>query len=66
MICKECEKTCLCATCVYNPHYAVNTPKPCFGADCDICKGEVGCYLCNKYLSLEDLNKKVKEMENDD
>ena len=64
MICKGCEKICLCATCVYNPHYAVNTPKPCFNADCDICKGDEETFFCSGYLNLEELNKKVKEMEN--
>lgn len=64
MICKECENTCLCATCVYNPQYAVNTPKPCLCTDCDICHREAKCYFCDGYMSLEDLDKKVKEMEN--
>lgn len=44
MIHKECKKYCMCATCVYNPHYAVNTPKPCIGADCDIYHGEAECF----------------------
>ena len=64
MIYKGCEKICMCATCVYNPHYAVNTPKPCIGADCDICRGEAECSFCSGYLNLEELNKRVKEVEN--
>ena len=61
MIHKECKKYCMCATCVYNPYYAVNTPKPCIGADCDICDGDGATCFCNKYLSLEELNKRVEK-----
>lgn len=63
MICNGCNKTCPCATCVYNPYYAVNTPNPCIGADCDICDGnEIICF-CSGHLSLDELNKKVEEMK---
>ena len=46
MICEKCKEYCLCATCVYNPYYAVNTPKPCIGADCDICIGDGETIFC--------------------
>ena len=36
-------KGCMCADCVYNPHYAVNTPKPCIMADCDLCETAEHC-----------------------
>ena len=62
MACKNCEKYCLCATCVRNAHYAVNTPHPCEWADCDICIGDGYTFFCNQYLSLEELNKRVAEM----
>ena len=63
MICEKCKEYCLCATCVYNPYYAVNTPKPCIGADCDICIGDGETIFCNRHMNLEGLNKKVKEMK---
>ena len=63
MICERCEKICLCAMCVYNPYYAINTPKPCIGADCDICNGEAECCFCSGYMNLEELNKKVEAMK---
>ena len=51
MICDKCVKKCMCATCVRNPYYVVNTPHPCIGADCDICDGgEEHVYMCNQYL----------------
>jgi len=64
MICDKCVKKCMCATCVRNPYYVVNTPHPCIGADCDICDGgEEHVYMCNQYLSLEELNERVAEMQ---
>lgn len=53
-------KGCLCATCVLNPNYAVNTPKPCIGADCDICEnGDMSCVACNQHLTIEEVNRRI-------
>lgn len=61
-MCKNCHKCCLCATCVRNKEYAVNTPNPCFFADCDICKyHDMATTFCNQYLTIDDLNDRIKE-----
>lgn len=60
MINNECRKYCVCATCVYNPHYCVNTPQPCFSADCDICDCDMEVAFCSGYLSIEEVNEKLK------
>ena len=55
-------KGCACADCVRNPHYAINTPKPCIGADCDICEGgDMACWGCNQHLTLDEVNKMIAE-----
>ena len=57
MICENCNKYCLCATCVRNKEYAINTPNPCFGADCDICHGhDMKVIFCNQHLTIKDLD----------
>lgn len=64
MISPKCKEICMCANCVLNPFYAINTPKPCSCADCDICaeEGETfECWGCSGHLTLEDLNKKIAE-----
>lgn len=57
MICENCNKCCLCADCVRNKNYAVNTPNPCFCADCDICEyHDMATTFCNKYLTIKELD----------
>ena len=57
MICENCNKCCLCATYVRNKEYTVNTPNPCFGADCDICQGhDMKVIFCNQHLTIKDLD----------
>lgn len=56
---------CLCADCVYNPHYAVNTPKPCIMADCDLCEtaehcDEIFCYFCSGHLTIDEVNARIE------
>lgn len=64
MICENCNKCCLCATCVRNKEYAVNTPNPCFGADCDICQGhDMKVIFCNQHLTIKDLNAIIDSRE---
>lgn len=64
MICENCNKCCLCATCVRNKEYAVNTPNPCFGADCDICHGhDMKVIFCNQHLTIKDLNAIIDSRE---
>lgn len=63
MICEECKKYCKCATCVYNPYYATNTPRPCFSADCDICDGDAETIFCNHHLTIEEVNKMIERGE---
>lgn len=63
MICNKCKRHCMCADCVKNPFYAVNTPNPCIGADCDICNHDMEVMACNHHLTLEELNKRVEEMK---
>lgn len=65
MICKECKKYCLCATCVYNPYYAVNTPRPCICADCDICDCDAETTFCNHHLTIEEVNARIEKGEID-
>lgn len=62
MICNECIKHCLCANCVLNPFYCKNTPRPCAGADCDICESfDMNVDLfCNKRLTIEEVNAKIE------
>lgn len=56
-ICEGCKKICMCADCVFNPNYAVNTPKPCIMADCEICeKFDMACTFCNQHLSVKTLD----------
>lgn len=56
-ICEGCVELCICADCVFNPYYAVNTPKPCIMADCEICGNfEMACSFCNQHLSVETLD----------
>jgi len=64
MIDNKCLGNCLCADCVYNPFYAVNTPRPCFGADCDICEFDCGTVFCNHYLTIEEVNKRIESEGN--
>lgn len=48
---------CLCATCVRNAKYAINTPHPCFYAMCDVCEdGDMNTCFCNHHLTIEDVN----------
>ena len=57
-------KGCVCADCVRNPHYAINTPHPCECADCDICEnGDMEACACNQYLSIEEVNEMVEAMQ---
>ena len=56
-ICEGCKEVCMCADCVFNPNYAVNTPKPCIMADCKICEDfDMICNFCNQHLSVEVLD----------
>ena len=63
MVDVTCKEKCLCGDCVRNPHYCINTPDPCIGADCDICDFAdcVTCF-CNHHLTIEEVNKRVAEM----
>ena len=63
MFCEKGKKHCLCADCVRNIYYAKNTPHPCSWADCDICTKDTETFVCNQYLNLEELNKRVAEMQ---
>lgn len=63
----KCKKigfdSCLCSTCVFNPNYAINTPKPCIMADCDLCEDE-DCldyftHSCSGHLTIEDINAQL-------
>lgn len=55
-------KDCLCGNCVRNPHYCVNTPDPCIGADCDICEGnDCLVWFCNHHLTIEEVNAIIEE-----
>lgn len=61
-MCKDCQKCCLCATCVKNKEYAVNIANPCFFADCDICCDyDMRTVFCNHHLTIEELNDRIKE-----
>lgn len=56
---------CLCATCVLNPNYALNTPKPCIMADCDLCEdgdcSDYCTYFCSGHLTIEDINAQLQK-----
>lgn len=58
---------CVCADCVFNARYCVNTPKPCLMCDCDLCEENCGdckefaCFYCNQHTTLEDVNRKLNE-----
>lgn len=59
---------CLCADCVYNPNYAVNTPRPCAMADCDLCESaehcdDVFCFSCTGHLTIETVNEMLGRKE---
>ena len=49
-------KGCKCANCVRNENICLNTPTPCVGCMCDLCKnGEMAVYYCNKHLTLKEV-----------
>lgn len=53
---------CECADCVFNPNYCTNTPKPCHGADCDICHNEdMSCYFCSGHMTISQVNEQIKK-----
>lgn len=62
-MCKDCLKKCVCANCVYNKNYAINTPKPCLFADCDICKNcDMASMFCNQHLTIAEVNAKLSRV----
>lgn len=58
----ECRDVCLCATCVLNANYCINTPSPCAGCMCDVCEHfDMSVDLfCNKHLTIEEINAKIE------
>lgn len=57
---------CLCADCVYNENYCVNTPQPCIMADCDLCEtvghcDEIFCHFCSGHLTIDKVNAIIEE-----
>lgn len=60
-LCDNCFLYCMCADCVRNANYAINTPKPCVHADCDICDNyDMACLFCNSYLSIKDIDNALE------
>lgn len=60
-VCNACLEVCMCANCVKNMKYAVNTPKPCHGASCDICEDhDMAVWGCNQHLTIEEVNARIE------
>ena len=61
---KKCEG-CKCANCVRNIEVCSNTPTPCVGCMCDLCKREeFAVYYCNKHLTIEEVEYIGKLLRN--